>query len=210
VNVPRSEIVALRRDSLRADLVAALQRTPHARYPVIDDTLDSAVGYIAVRDVAALLADPAADLVAAMKPAWFIPESRPALAVLEEMQRNGTPLALIVDVLGSVCGLVTIGDLLEELVGEIRDATRRESPLIERECDDAIVVSGRMPVHDLNRTADLSLPEGPGFSTLSGLVIARLGRIPRPGTVIVVDGTKLEVLEATPRRVVKVRVTAPR
>jgi putative hemolysin len=206
VMVPRSDIVVLRRAELRDDLVSALRRAPHARYPVVDDHIDSAVGYVAVRDVAALLSEPGADLTKAIQPPWFVPEARPALEVLEEMQRNGTPLALLVDELGSVSGLVTLEDLLEELVGEIRDATRRETPLIERESNEAIVVSGRMPVHDLNRAAHLELPEGPGFTTIGGLVIARVGRIPRQGTIVDVEDAKLEVLEVTPRRVAKVRI----
>ncbi len=206
VKVPRADIVALRRSELRADLIAALRRAPHARYPVVADSLDSAVGYVAVRDVAALLADPAADLASSVQPPWFVPQASSALDVLDEMQRTGTPIALLVDEHGSVEGLVTIEDLLEELVGEIRDATRREEPLVERVAANAIIVSGRMPVHDLNRALHVGLPEGPGFTTIGGLVIVRTGRIPKAGTVVEVEDVKIEIVEVTERRVGKVRI----
>jgi putative hemolysin len=208
VKVPRQDVIALRSTHLRRDLLEALQRSPHARYPVIHDSLDDAAGFIPVRDAAALLVDETADLSAAVQPPWYIPETRAALDVLEEMQRNGTPAGLLVDDTGTVTGMVTIEDLLEELVGEIRDAHRRESPLLERAADGALVVSARMPVHDVNRLADLALPEGPGFTTLGGLVVARTGRLPGPGAAIVVEGVRVEVLESTPRRIVKVRITA--
>lgn len=206
VKVPRSDIVALRRSELRKELLAALRRAPHARYPVVSENVDTAVGYIAVRDAAVLLADPEGDLDKAVQPPWFVPQTRPALEVLDEMQRTGTPIALLIDEHGSVDGLVTIEDLLEEMVGEIRDATRREEPLIQHESPHAVVVSGRMPVHDVNRALGLSLPEGPGFTTMGGLTIARVGRIPRTGTVIELDDAKLEVVDVTERRVAKIRI----
>jgi len=206
VKVPRPDIVALRRDRLRDDLLDALRRAPHARYPVIDSDIDNAVGFITIRDVAERLSDPNNDLRDAIREPWFVPETRSSLEVLAEM-RTGVPLAFVVDELGSVTGLVTIEDLLEELVGEIRDAKRREEVLLEREPDGALLVSGRMAVHDLNRAADLGLPEGPDFTTIGGLVVTRVGRIPRKGTAIDVSGTRIEVVEATPRRVVQVKVT---
>ncbi|MBI2394581.1 MAG: HlyC/CorC family transporter [Deltaproteobacteria bacterium] len=208
VKVPRSDIVALRRSDLRTDLLDALRRSPHARYPVIDQSIDDTVGLVTVRDVAALLADPASDLSAALQAPWFVPETRAALDVLGDMQRSGTPLGLVVDEVGAVTGLVSIEDLLEELVGEIRDAHRRETPLLEHAPDGSLVVSGRMAVHDVNRLADLRLPEDPTFTTIGGLVLARAGRIPRAGAAVEVEGMRIEIVESTPRRIVKVRIHA--
>lgn len=207
VKVPRTDVVGLRQAHLRSDLVDALRRAPHARYPIVQDDLDNTVGYITVREVASLLTDPASDLTLIVHPPWFVPETRAALDVLDEMQRRGTPLAMIVDELGTVTGMLTVEDLLEELVGEIRDGKRRESPLLERAADGSMIVSGRMPVHDLNRAADLDLPEGPTFTTVGGLLLSQSGRMPRAGTTMEVASARIEVLEVTPRRVVKIRIT---
>lgn len=206
VKTPRAAIVALRAATLRSDLLEALRRAPHADYPVIDDDLEAARGVLSVRDVAALLADPSADLAAEIQPLSFVPESRRALEVLTDMQRTGTRLAFVVDEVGSVTGLVALEDLIEELVGDIKDAKRREAPQIEPRPDGSFEASGQVSLHDLNRAAELSLEEEPGVTTVGGWVIARTGRIPTAGQLLEIDDLTIEILEATPRRIVKVRI----
>lgn len=206
VKTPRAAIVALRAATLRSDLLEALRRAPHADYPVIDDDLEAARGVLSVRDVAALLADPTADLAAELQPPAFVPESRRALEVLTDMQRTGTKLAFVVDEVGSITGLVALEDLIEELVGDIKDARSREAPQIEVRPDGSFEASGQAPLHDLNRTAELSLEEEPGVTTVGGWVIARIGRIPTAGQLLEIDDLAIEILEATPRRIVKVRI----
>jgi putative hemolysin len=204
--VPRAEIVTLSRADLRGSLRSALATAPHARYPVVDGELEATVGILAVRDVAAILGDEQADLSRHLEPPLFALEARPVLDLLDEMQRTGSQLAVIVDEHGTVSGLVSLEDLLEEIVGEIRDAVRKEPAAVERSGDDAIIANGRLPIHELNRALSIELPTSPGATTIGGLVTMTLGRIPRAGEQIELGTAQIEVLEATPRRVVRVRI----
>lgn len=203
VRVPRGDVVAVRRDHLREDLVAALERSPHDRYPVIGDTLDDAVGYVVVREIATALTG--GDLAARVRQVTFVPESSRALDVMREMQRTGSHLALVVDDQGGVTGLVTLGDLLEELVGETLGEGETASRQLRREADGTVLASGTVGIHEVNRALSLDLPDD-GASSIAGLLIERAGRIPQMGTTVEIDGVRVDVVEATPRRVLGVRI----
>lgn len=203
VRVPRGDVVAVRRDHLREDLVAALSRTPHDRYPVVGDSLDDAVGYVVVREIATALTE--GELGARVRPVTFVPESSRALDVMREMQRTASHLALVVDDQGGVAGLVTLGDLLEELVGETLGEGETASRQLRREQDGTVLASGTVGVHELNRALSLDLPDD-GAASIAGLLIERAGRIPPVGATVEIDGVRVDVVEATPRRVLGVRV----
>ncbi len=203
VRVPRGDVVAVRREHLRDDLVAALDRTPHDRYPVIGATLDDAIGYVVVREIATALRD--GELEPRVRPALFVPESSRALDVMREMQRTASHLALVVDDQGGVTGLVTLGDLLEEIVGETLGEGDKISRRLRREADGTVLANGTLGVHELNRALSLELPDD-GATSIAGLVIERAGRIPEVGATIELEGVRVEVIEATPRRVLVVKL----
>ncbi|HET9555372.1 MAG TPA: transporter associated domain-containing protein [Anaeromyxobacteraceae bacterium] len=115
-------------------------------------------------------------------------------------------MAMVVDEHGGVAGLVTLEDLVEELVGDISDEEEPPEELVRREPDGAALVRGHAPVREVNRALDLELPEGEGYSTLAGLCIAAAGAVPERGARLAVAGSELEVVDATPRQVRLVRI----
>jgi len=210
VMVPRPRIVALPRDASPERVKRVLLEEGRARMPVYRDTLDGVVGYVVAKDLAALAWEGRLlvldDLV---RPALFVPEGAPAVRVLREMQQRRTPLAMVVDEHGGVAGLVTLEDLVEELVGDISDEQEVPEVLVRREPDGAALVAGHAPLRDVNRALSLDLPEGEDYSTLAGLCIALAGAVPERGWRREVGGATLEVVEASPRQVALVRVRRP-
>lgn len=210
VMVPRNQLQALPLRASPEELKRLLLEEGRSRMPVYDGTLDEIVGYVLTKDIAALAWEQhlivLADLV---RPVHFVPESARAIRVLQEMQRRRTQLAIVVDEHGGVSGLVTLEDLIEELVGEILGETE-EPWTVEREPSGAALVRGDMPVREVNRALDLDLPEGDDYTSIAGLCVSLAGAVPERGTRLTTpDGTALEVVEASPRVVRRVRITPP-
>jgi len=211
VMVPRSRIVALPRDAPPDDLRRLLLEEGRTRMPVYDGTLDEIVGYVMAQDLAAMAWERElivlADLV---RPVLFVPETAKAVYVLREMQRRRTQLAVAVDERGGVAGLLTLEDLVEELVGEIVGEREEPEALFQREPGGASLVRGDAPVREVNRALGLDLPEGEGYTTLAGVCIALAGDVPARGTRLRTrDGTQLEVVDASARLVRLVRLWPP-
>jgi putative hemolysin len=208
VMVPRSRIAALPRDAPPEELRRLLLEEGRARMPVYDGTLDDIIGYVIAQDLAAMAWERQlivlADLV---RPVFFVPESAKAVHVLREMQRRRTQLAIAVDERGGVSGLLTLEDLVEELVGEIVGEREEPEALFQREPGGTALVRGDAPVREVNRALDLDLPEGEGFTTIAGVCLAIAGDVPERGTRLRArDGTQLEIVEASTRVVRLVRL----
>lgn len=210
--VPRTEIVAIDLATSREDLLGLLHSHAHTRMPLFRGDRDNVVGYATARDLHRLaLQDGPPRLESVLRPAYFVPEATLAIDVLKEMQKTRTHMALVVDELGHIVGLLTLEDLVEELVGEIFEEHETPVELVTRESETSAIVLGSAAVHEVNRVLDLSLPEGTDWSTLAGLAIARAGAIPATGAHIPLEGgVSLEILESTGRRVHSVRVRFPR
>jgi putative hemolysin len=207
VMVPRNRIVALERDAAPEEIRRVLMEHGRARMPVYQGTLDGIVGYVVAKDlVAAAWTGAPVALAALLRPAPFVPATAPAVKVLRDLQRRRAPLAMVVDEHGGIAGLLTLEDLVEELVGELADEEEPIEDLIDRQADGSALVSGHTPIRDLNRVLDLSLPEGEGYSTVAGLCVARIGAVPGPGARLQVGDAELEVVDATPRLVRRLRV----
>ena len=209
VMVPRQRIVAIRRDASEDDLRRLLLEEGHARMPVVQGSLDNVVGYVVAKDLFSLLFQH--DLVVlddVIRPAFFVPETARAVGVLREMQRRHVQLGIVVDEHGGVAGLVTLEDLVEELVGDIVGEAGEEAQWIRGEPSGSALVRGDTPIREVNRALGLDLEEGEGFTTLAGLCIALAGGIPQKGARLrAQDGTLVEVVDATPRVVRLVRLT---
>ena len=208
VMVPRGRIVALPRSASEEELRRVLLEEGHARIPVFERSLDEIVGYLVAREALALVWEKSLivldDLV---RPALFVPETAPAAQVLRDLQARQSHLAIVVDEHGGVAGLVTLEDLVEELVGEILGEAEEATPWVHREPTGSAVVRGDAPIREVNRELGIDLQEGRDYSTVAGLSIALAGGIPSPGARLVAhDGTVLEILEASPRQVRRVRV----
>jgi putative hemolysin len=213
VMVPRNRVVALPRGASVGEIERAILEHGHERMPVYEGMIDDIVGYVTIRDLMAVFfAKSLLVLEDAIRPAFVVPQSIKATDLLSEMRRRRQQLAVVVDEMGSMSGIATMEDLLEELVGEIASEHDAEAPAtLMREATGATLVRGDLPVRDVNRELELELPEGETWSTIAGLVLELAGRIPREGArVKAPDGTVLEVVAATPRAIRTVRIVPPK
>lgn len=211
VMVPRSRIVALSRDADKDELRRTMLEEGRSRMPVYEDTLDNIVGYVMAKDLAALAWE--RELIVlddVLRPVHFVPQTARAVQVLRDMQRRRTQIAVVVDEHGGVAGLVTLEDLVEELVGEIIDEEEEQpEALMRREPDGTFLVRGEAPLREVNRALDLELPEGEGYTTVAGLCIAVAGAVPERGARLRAGDVELEVVDASPRLVRLVRLRPP-
>ncbi|MFO0577998.1 MAG: hemolysin family protein [Polyangia bacterium] len=208
VMVPRVQIVAIPRSASAEQVQQALASHVHTRIPVYEGALDNIVGYVATKDIIlpALRGEPFA-VDRFLRPARFVPGTMRALDLLHEMQQQRGSIALVVDEQGGLHGLVTLEDLIEELVGEIFSEQDAQTSLLQREPGGTALVPGTTAVRDVNRALRIELPESENWHTMAGLCITLAESIPEAGARIrCPDGTELEIVEASPRRVRSVRV----
>ncbi len=213
VMVPRNRVAAIPRGATVEELKRLLLEEGHTRMPVYEDRIDNVVGYISIKDVVALAWESKLFVLAdLLRPAFFVPEMKRAVELLHEMRTGRKPLAIVVDERGGMAGLVTIEDLLEELVGEIF-SEHDDEPLamIKKQPDGSAIVNAQAQLRDVNRTLGLALPEDEDFSSVAGLCLSLASRIPATGERLhTADGVEMEILDASPRRVRTVRVIPPK
>lgn len=207
VMTPRPEIFAVAADTSIDEFAARLRGKPYSRVPVYVSNIDQILGMVLAHDLIAIAPQEARTTMVRklLRPVVFVPETKKTADLLREMQRENIHMAVVVDEYGAVAGLVTMEDLLEEIVGEIRDEHEQGTDVVS-ESGNAYVVRGNVDVGRLQDLFDLRV-EPRDAATIGGLVSAIAGRIPHPGEVIEDDGLRFEVLESTDRRVEKVRVT---
>ncbi len=211
VMVPRTAIVALPSSATFDEAIDILIAEGHSRVPVYEASVDEVVGILYAKDLLPFLkshADDRPDLAHLLRTPVFVPESMSIDDLLHEFQRRKVHIAIVLDEYGGTAGLVTIEDLLEEIVGEIQDEYDVEEPLVERLDDDRARVDGRASVDDLLDVWDLKiqLEDEDEYDTVGGLVYHRVGGIPSPGDEVTVDGLRLTVESTDGRRVGKVLV----
>jgi putative hemolysin len=204
---PRPDVFVLDADEPVADALQELAASGHSRAPVAHDgKLDEVVGMVHLRDLLGPGDRPVREVAGELA---AFPETAAALDVLHEMQVRRLQLALVVDEHGAAAGIVTIEDLVEELVGEIYDETDRDVVGVRREPDGSLVLPGRFPVHDLEDVGVHGMPEG-SYATVAGLVLDVLGRVPEaPGDRVTVAGRPIEVLAVDGRAITEVRIGPP-
>lgn len=208
VMVPRNRIHAIEENATQEELRRVLVEYRFARLPVYRGSLDNIRGYIAVKDVLACTwEEKSLRLDALLRPAFFVPHTSPATRVLEELRKRHLQLAFVVDEHGVLVGLITLEDLLEELVGELLSEHATTDAVIRSESNGTAVVHGSTSIREVNRTLGLELEEGTDYSTIAGLCMAVAGGIPERGrTLAVSNGTTVEILDASPTQVHLVRV----
>jgi putative hemolysin len=205
---PRPAMFALPADTTVEHFIELLRTKHYARVPVYEGSIHNIKGIVYTQDVLQVPDSEAhvrtLDTIM-RRDVHFVPESKLGSDLLREMQKQNIRMAIVVDEYGGVAGLVTIEDLVEEIVGEIRD--ERDKPEIVRDGDRAFIVSGGMDVDRLDELFGTK-PEGKESATIAGLVSELAGRIPRKGEAVEEDGLRFEVLDSTDRKVERVRVTA--
>jgi CBS domain containing-hemolysin-like protein len=207
VMTPRPDIVAIEARATMSDLRALLREQGYSRVPVFKESLDNILGFVFVKDVIQVQDEGArlGAVAALMRPAYFVPETKRVSDLLKEFQRQQVQIAIVVDEYGGTAGLVTLEDLLEEIVGEIRDEYDRESEAVVEEGEGVFLVSGKADIDLVAERVGMTV-EREGFDTIGGYVLSHLGRVPAVGETFEIDGVGIEVMDAERRRVHKIRI----
>jgi CBS domain containing-hemolysin-like protein len=186
--------------------------SPHTRIPVYQQTRDDVVGILNAKDLLPVLANGEArpPLTELLRAPIFVPETKRLDDLLEEFRKTHNHLALVLDEYGGVSGLVTMEDILEEIVGDIVDEYDRDVEEEFAEIDEHTVeLLARVHLDELNERLGLNLPDDGDFDTIGGFIFSQLGHIPDVGEEVIWDGVRIEVIEATPRRIERLKMTLP-
>ena len=216
IMVPRPDVHALPAEATLEETEQLFARTQRSRIPVYQGTLDHSLGFVHIKDLFGVLLErdrratqnrpPATfDLRRLVRELLIVPESKPAGELLAEFRSRGTSMALLVDEFGSILGLVTLEDVIEQVVGEIHD----EFDLVEKPvklADGAMIFDASLNVRDLEMQYDILLPEDPAYSTLGGFALARLGIIPQGGETFDFENYRFTVQEMDRRRIAKLKI----
>jgi magnesium and cobalt transporter len=213
IMVPRVQMVFVRRDEQPAQILPAVIESGHSRFPVMDEDRDNIVGILLAKDLLRLCMAESRerfDIREYMRPAVFVPESKRLNVLLREFRRNRNHMALVVDEYGGVSGLVTIEDVIEQIIGEIDDEFDVEDDQnIRREGGRQFAVRGVTRLDEFNEYFGTQLLSEE-FDTVAGLIMKQLGRLPRRGEAVSIDGFEFRVMRGDRRRIEGLRVTAPR
>jgi len=213
VMVPRTEMVCIPADASLRDVTEMAARTALTKFPVFEGDLDHIVGVVHLKDLVGQMPDGDTDVPvrSVMREALFLPETIPVVDLLTAFRRARQHIAILVDEYGGTAGLVTLEDLLEEIVGEVQDVFDRAAPAVQPLPDGSILVDGLLQIEEVNEALDLSL-EDPHYSTIGGLVMGRLDRVPAVGDEIAIpdQGIRLRVEEMDGLRVARIRIARNR
>jgi magnesium and cobalt transporter len=212
IMIPRVQMVCLYRDDPIARILPAVVESGHSRFPVLDGDRDDVVGILLAKDLLRLFAGatPAKfDMREYMRPVVFVPESKRLNVLLKEFKGNRNHMAIVVDEYSGVAGLVTIEDVIEQIVGDIDDEFDVEDDQnIRREADRQFSVRGSTRIEEFNQFFNVVLPQGE-FDTVAGLVLKQFGRVPRRGESVTLGDFEFRVQRTDRRRVDSLRVTVP-
>jgi CBS domain containing-hemolysin-like protein len=208
IMVPRLDVVAVDRTIAPKDLIDIITKAGHSRIPVYQESIDRVLGVLYAKDLLPFVIGntiriPILDLI---RPAFVVPESKKVSDLFRELKLSKIHIAIVADEYGGTAGLVTIEDILEEIVGEIQDEYDSESPLFEQPSRDILLADGRLPIEDVEDALRIRF-EADDFGTLGGFVHKHLGRLPIQGDVFEAEGVRVEVLTVERHRVRKLRVT---
>ncbi|MCH7592034.1 MAG: HlyC/CorC family transporter [Planctomycetes bacterium] len=207
IMTPRTDVVGIPIDADYEAVLATIRKKGHSRIPVYEDTIDTILGVLYAKDLLQRKSDEPFSLSSSMRKALFIPERKMVRELLREFQSQKVHIAIVLDEYGGTAGLVTIEDILEELVGEIHDEYDETTAVELVRIDERTVeVDARMRVDELNDELDVALPEDEDYETIGGFVCSRMGKIPKVGEQIEHNGMVIRVIDAEPRRVIRVRL----
>ena len=217
IMMPRADVVMIDRKSSLEDSINIFNETGFTRLPVYEEQIDNIIGILNVKDVFSVIYSPGqnaptnADIPDLVYEAYFVPESKEIDDLLREMQKRKVHLAIVVDEYGTFAGIVTVEDILEELVGEIMDEFDEEEPDIQKINDWVYVIDARAWVERVNEDLKISLPTNESYETIGGLIIDQLGHIPHKGEVVIISesGIRLMVMKMNDRRIENIKLIFP-
>ncbi|MBI3591902.1 MAG: HlyC/CorC family transporter [Nitrospirae bacterium] len=206
VMIPAPQMITIGINMTADEVKAIISEEKFSRYPVIGKDINDIRGILYAKDFYNILSKTGGvDIHRIIKPPIFVPETMKISILLREMQRKRVHMAIAIDEYGAVSGLVTLEDLLEEIVGEIRDEYDTESPVITLS-DGTMIIDASISVRDLNEDYNIEIPESPEYETLGGFIVTYLQRIPKPGDTVDLEDKRLRVLEMVAQRIAKVKM----
>ena len=209
VMVARPDVVAVSVDMPPEEALATVLDSPYTRYPVFRESLDDIVGVLHVRDLFTAIYErgiTSVRLEELLRPVYVVPETKDLASLLSEFRRTSNHFAVVVDEYGAMDGIVTLEDLLEEIVGEIEDEFDVPEEQIEQVDEDSYRVDGKFPIEEFNSRFGTDIPDE-DFHTVAGFVFGQLGRAPEPGDDVSYDGVRFDVLEVEGNRIERIGVT---
>jgi len=207
VMIPRPQIEAIERETPLTEVLKFVVETGYSRYPVYHKSLDDICGVLYYKDLLRLQPeDREISLNTLVHPAYFVPETMQVSQLLKELQRRRLSLAIVVDEHGGVDGLVTMEDLLEEIVGEIHDEYEATEKPVEQLRDGSLIIDASLNIKDLHDEYGLPFPESPTYETLAGFMLTQLQRMPKAGDIISYQGKKLTIVDMEGRRIARIKV----
>jgi magnesium and cobalt transporter len=208
IMVPRTEISAVPKDATLEEVTRLVNECGHTRIPFYDGTVDRIVGILHAKDLLRLWGRPPDIRIPSdiLRPPFFVPGTKPVMNLLRNLQEKQTHLAIVADEYGGTAGIITIEDILEEIVGEIMDEHDNEESLISVLDEDSVVVDARLEIEKLEKHFDVELPEG-DFESVGGFIIHLLGKIPEKGEQITFGNLEMTIRSADERKIYKIKVT---
>jgi CBS domain containing-hemolysin-like protein len=209
VMIPRTEMVAVEADTPLEEIISLVTQTTYTKFPVYDDSMDQILGIVHVKDLLRAMQSPdCKDCTARalMREPVFIPETVSVSVLLAQFRTNRQHIAIVLDEYGGTAGLVTLEDLLEEIVGEVSDPFDRITPEIQTMPDGSALIDGLALIEEVNQRLNLNLQD-PNYDTIAGYVLGKLGRIPRAGDVVEADGVCIKVESMDALRIARLLLT---
>ncbi len=212
VMTPRVEILPVDEHTTIGEFLQTYRETPHARFPVYAKNIDNVIGFVWIKDVLRALAEDGADVRAKpiktlSRPATFVPETKRVGRLFAEMQSQKTQLAIVIDEYGGTAGMVTLEELIEQIVGRLSDELAQEPPPVETIDEHTVQLDAQLRVEQVNEQLSLSLPESPDYETVAGYVLSVLHHIPKEGEQFRVDNVRITVTRMDGLRIEKVLIT---
>ena len=207
VMVPRIDMVTIEADATLDEAIKLIIQGGQSRIPVFDDSIDNIIGVLYAKDLLRVMAtgDRPKEVRSLVRPAYFVPETKRLDDLLHELQQQRVHMAIVLDEYGSVAGLVTIEDLVEEIIGDILDEYDREEKLFERVSDNEFIVDAKLSIGEVNEELETDL-SGEDYDTLGGFIYSQLDKIPNMGDTVQYDGLTMTILGTKGRRITKVKI----
>ncbi len=208
IMIPRPDIAAVESTAVVEEVLEEAKESGHPRLLIYQENLDNIIGAVHIKDLIDYIESGRLDspVIDVMRPVLYVPETRRAIGLLKDLQESKLHMAVVLDEYGGTAGIVTIEDIVEEVVGEFGGKTEEEE-LIKAISEREVVVDGRFPIDELNERFKLDIPKSPEYDTVAGWILSRLGHIPRPGEEVIFDGARFRVQSMQQRRVALVRIT---
>lgn len=206
IMVPRTEVVCARfEEATLADIIRLIEQSGHSRIPIYQESVDNIIGILHAKDLLSYWGNETADFRNMVRPPYFIPETKKISEVLKDLRDKKSHMAIVIDEYGGTAGILTLEDIIEEIIGEVMDEYDAEEKLITDNEDGSITVDARLDVEELEDYIDVKLPDGK-FESVGGFIISLLGRVPAVGEKIEYQNIEMIIEDANNRKIEKVRI----